>query len=163
VHYREEVGYSILMVSLRALTKLITGLTPVIGYNRYLMFLENCIYLIKHPWILVLSGLEGIAFALLFGLIVRKFIGNFTITNKWVDLALYLSLFIILNIFVGSYKPLTWLATAYDTELYQNFLEKVITDSPLIWENITWFWYIVVTVSYSLWIYIVVKFYRTSL
>tara|TARA_B110001450_G_scaffold36491_1_gene32281 strand:- start:917 stop:1189 length:273 start_codon:yes stop_codon:yes gene_type:complete len=29
------------MVSLRALTKLITGLTPVIGYNRYLMFLEN--------------------------------------------------------------------------------------------------------------------------
>ena len=124
---------------------------------------ENCIYLIKHPWILVLSGLEGIAFALLFGLIVRKFIGNFTITNKWVDLALYLSLFIILNIFVGSYKPLTWLATAYDTELYQNFLEKVITDSPLIWENITWFWYIVVTVGYSLWIYIVVKFYRTSL
>ena len=45
---------------------------------------ENCIYLTKHPWILLLTGLEGIAFILLFGLIVKSIMKNFNFTTKWI-------------------------------------------------------------------------------
>ena len=124
---------------------------------------ENCIYLTKHPWILVLTGLEGIAFILFFALIVKSIMKNFTFTNKWIKTFVYFLLFIILSILISPYKPLMWLATAHHTDLYQDFLYIVITDSPLIWKNITWFWYTAVTVGYSLWIYIVLRFYRDNL
>ena len=124
---------------------------------------DNCIYVAKHPWILVLSGLEAIAFILLFGVIVKSIMKNFTFTNKWVKTFVYFLLFIVLSILISPYKPLMLLATAHDTDLYQNFLYIVLTDSPLIWNKVTWFWYTAVTISYSSWIYIVVKFYRTNL
>ena len=124
---------------------------------------ENCIYLIKHPWILVLTGLETISFIIFFGLIAKAILKIFTINNTKIKTFTYIFLFMVLSVLIGPYKPLTWLATAYDTDLYQNFLYVVITDSPLIWKNITWFWYTAVTIGYSSWIYIVLRFYRNNL
>lgn len=120
---------------------------------------DNMLYLLEHPWILLLCGLEFLAFLALITTCIKSalYIFGVTPTSRKKYYICYIVFLVLFILVLTPFKPMIYFSTRYDSIFFLKFLDPFLGTSPISWEPNVWFYLLGLIVFYTFLLWVSLK------